>query len=150
MGPEGFQVVRQQGGEIRIHRGGVPARGEPDLRIHFMGTGDARESRPARAFGRRLFMGRKRVAVQEHDRQSVRASGAQLAKIRVQFGDIQGHGFPAVRFHPSAGFRNARVQDPGFFYVQGEQVRTLLGADFQRIGEAFGHEQRMRMASPLQ
>jgi hypothetical protein len=95
-------------------------------------------------------MGRLEIAVEKTDRGGLDAVGHQPRGRLRQAVERQRPHHRAVRRQPFVDLHHRPVERPRLDHHQREQVRPLLRADLEQVGEAAGDEQRHRGAAPLE
>ena len=115
-----------------------------------MADGNARETEFARHPGDGLFVVGIAIGVHEHDRHRVDSRGARLDQRATRRGEIGGFFNDAIGPHALVDLDDIGIELFGLDDLLGEDFRTRLIADLQRVAETLRGEQNGLFALALQ
>jgi len=143
-------IAREDRREIGVDHGRVAARDEFHQRAHMMARRNLREADLARDLRRAPLMRRITIAVHEADRDRAQPGGMSLAECAPRAVLVEGPEHATFGAHPLVDLGDAREQHRRLLDLQAEEVRPVLIADAQRVGEAPRREEEGRLALALE
>ena len=138
-------VVLQDRVQVSVQHRGAGSRNKLDQRRTAMRQADVREPALPRHGLDLQFVLRITIGMQQTHAQRLDARGSQTLQSPAGRGKVQGLQFGPIGRHPSVDFHRHFTQRWRLLHRQGKQVRPLLVANPQRIGQApRGHQSRAR------
>ena len=147
---ERIDVAPEHRCEVGVDERGVAARHDLHERADPMGYRDLAEADALGDLGDPLFMPRKRVAVQQHDRDAVESCFSRGLEVGGYAVCVERRNDLAVGREALLRFDDPRVEHLRQADVEREDFRPLLRADPDRVAQTRGGDENRRLALPLE
>ncbi len=150
LGGDLVDVAAQDRREVGIGDGGVAAGDELHQRARLVRHRHLREPDRARRGGERRLVLRVAVAVHQHHRHRAEALVPGRLEIAPRRCDVEGNEHVAARAEALVHLDHLRVEHLRQHDAAGEELRPVLVADAQGVGEAARDEEHRRLALALE